>query len=79
MRAGGEKQARIIAKMREVDSTMHNVTVQCRQDTLDRRDRLLRSLSPEAQLALEAFVEEHKAGIEVSVPKNGIQRYMEPK
>lgn len=80
MRAAGAKPKAIVAKMRELDGKMHEKTVECRQDTLDRRDRLLTDFRPEARVALEVWAEGRKKGMSAQVSKGvGLRRFMEPK
>jgi hypothetical protein len=54
------------------------IQLDCRQAILDARDQLLRSLSPEAQIALIAWVEARKSGIRARVPKAELDHYRRP-
>lgn len=55
------------------------INLECRWQTLRRRDHVLESLRPDAQVALRQWVEGIKAGIQVSVPKAELDFYLKPK
>jgi hypothetical protein len=61
-----------------VDAKMHAITVECRWNTLQARDRILEGLNPEARNALIKFAEDSKQGMTIKVPRNGLARYFEP-
>jgi hypothetical protein len=61
-----------------LDARAREVTLDCRRQTLDVRDRVLEHLNPEAQGALRAFVESTKAGTSVTLRKKQLARYLEP-
>jgi hypothetical protein len=55
-----------------------DLTLECRWATLHARDRVLATVSPDAQVALNAFVESTKAGTTISIPKKDLARFREP-
>jgi hypothetical protein len=61
-----------------VDGRVREITVACRRETLQARDRLLASLNPEAAAALMAFAESTKAGTSTSLPRKDLARFLEP-
>jgi hypothetical protein len=61
-----------------LDRRLREITVDCRQRTLDARDRVLRSLNAEAAAALIDFVESTKSGTSLSIPKRDLARFLEP-
>jgi hypothetical protein len=61
-----------------LDEEGRKINLDCRWQTLYARDRILERLNPQARVALIAFVESTKKGRQVSVPKNGLARYLEP-
>lgn len=61
-----------------LDARAREVTLDCRRQTLDLRDRVLEHLNPEAQTALRAFVESTKAGTSLTLRKKHLARFLEP-
>lgn len=61
-----------------LDLKAHELNVDCRRQTLRIRDRVLASISPEARAALTAFVESTKAGMNLTIQKRGLARFLEP-
>jgi hypothetical protein len=61
-----------------LDQKVWQLTLRCRQHTLDSRDRILARLSPEGQYSLSAFVESTKAGTSLSLPKKQLARFRQP-
>ena len=61
-----------------LDREVRELTLDCRRNTLNTRDRLLAGLSPAAQAALTAFVESTKRGTSLSIPKKDLPRFLEP-
>ncbi len=61
-----------------LDLKAHELNVDCRRQTLRLRDRVLAGISPEARVALTAFVESTKAGMTVTIQKRGLARFLEP-
>ena len=61
-----------------LDARAREVTLDCRRQTLDVRDRVLDRLNPEAQAALRAFVESTKAGTSLTLTKKQLARFLEP-
>jgi hypothetical protein len=67
---------------KEKDSAINGRTeaiqIECRWDTLRARDRLLEALRPEAQVRLSRWVEDHKAGMQVTIRKAELAHYQRP-
>lgn len=63
---------------RVLDGKTKAIQLECRQDTLEARDRLLARLAPDAQIALTEWIEALKAGTRVSVPKQELAHYLKP-
>lgn len=61
-----------------LDARAREVTLDCRRQTLELRDRVLERLNPEAQTALRAFVESTKAGTSLTLRKKHLARFLEP-
>ena len=61
-----------------LDARAREITLDCRRQTLDVRDRMLDRLNPEAQTALRAFVESTKAGTSLTLTKKQLARFLEP-
>jgi hypothetical protein len=68
---GKEKAAVLDARLREI-------TVTCRQKTLDARNRVLSAMGPEGAIALIMFVESTKSGTSLSIAKRDLARFLEP-
>jgi hypothetical protein len=54
------------------------LTLECREATLQARDRVLAALNPDAQLALIEFVESTKAGTSITIARSELARFREP-
>jgi hypothetical protein len=54
------------------------ILIDCRQATLDAGQQLLKQLSPEAQVAMQAWVAETKRHIWARIPKSEIDHYRRP-
>ena len=61
-----------------LDARAREITLDCRRQTLEVRDRVLDRLNPEAQAALRAFVESTKAGTSLTLTKKQLARFLEP-
>lgn len=61
-----------------VDARMHEVTLECRRETLRARDRVLAGLNPRAAAALTAFADSTRAGTSITLPKKKLARFLEP-
>jgi hypothetical protein len=70
-RRGEENAARL-------DREIRTLALECRRQTLRARDRLLATLTTQAQAALVAFVESTKAGTSVTIPRSQLARFREP-
>lgn len=68
---GKEKNAVLNEKAREI-------LLDCRRQTLSARDRVLKGLRPEGQLALIAFAESTKTGTTFTIRKSQLARFLEP-
>lgn len=66
-------------KARILDEKTKVIQLDCRQQTLDARDRLLARISPGAQVALAEWIEALKAGTRVSIPKKELAHYLQPR
>lgn len=64
--------------LNELAREVWDLTLECRRATLHARDRVLAGLTPEAQVALAAFVESTKSGTTVSIPRKDLARFREP-
>lgn len=62
-----------------INRKTEELNLDCRWETLRLRDRLLESLRPDAQVALQQWAESLKAGMQVSVPKAELDFYLKPK
>ena len=62
----------------QINDKTKEINLDCRWQTLQRRDKLLESLSPEGRTALVNSVESVKAGMTVSVPRNELAFYRQP-
>lgn len=61
-----------------VDARVREITLECRREILDARDRALAALNPEGSAALAAFAESTKAGTSITMPKAKLARFLEP-
>lgn len=61
-----------------VDAKIRDITVECRRETLNARDRILARINPAGGAALIAFAELSKAGTSISLPRKGLARFLEP-
>jgi hypothetical protein len=68
-----------VAPNNEVNDKQRAIQLECRRRSLDIRDRLLASVRPEASIAITAWVENLKNGIEISVPKRELAHFRQPK
>jgi hypothetical protein len=64
--------------LEKLDARLREITVACRQKTLDARDRILAALNPEAASALSMFVESTKEGTSLTIRKRDLPRFLEP-
>ncbi len=67
-----------VESMAVVDTRVREITVACRRETLQARDRILAGLNPDAAAALMAFAESTKAGTSTSLPRKDLARFLEP-
>ena len=67
-----------VESMATVDGRVREISVACRRETLQARDRILAGLNPEAAAALMAFAESTKAGTSMSLPRKDLARFLEP-
>lgn len=65
-------------KAEVINQKTRELQLECRQRTLDTRDRLLASLADPGRNALSEFVESMKSGMKVSVPKKELAHYRHP-
>jgi len=70
--------ARAGKTLEELDKEVRELNLDCRGETLHARDRLLATISPEAQAALTAYVESTKAGTTFSIARKDLPRFREP-
>jgi hypothetical protein len=63
----------------EIDATQQAMKVECRQRTLDARDRVLKELSEEAQVALRQWIDARRATMTVTVAEDQVERFMLPR
>ncbi len=68
-----------IASNSEVNQKQRAIQLECRNRSLDIRDRLLAGVRPEASVALVTWVESLKSGIEISVPKRELAHFRQPR
>jgi len=68
-----------IASNSEVNQKQRSIQLECRNRSLDIRDRLLAGVRPEASVALVTWVESLKSGIEISVPKRELAHFRQPR
>jgi hypothetical protein len=62
----------------EINAKNQAIQIECRWRTLDARDRLFKTLSPEGMIALSTWIEQQKTGIQSYVPKGGLAHYRLP-
>ena len=67
------------APIKDVNEKQRSVQLGCRRRSLDIRDRLLAGVGPEASVAITAWVENLKTGIEISVPKRELAHFRQPR
>ena len=74
------KQHTIIGRgnLERLDAKLREITVVCRQKTLDARNRILAALNPEGATALIMFVESTKDGTSLTIRKRDLPRFLEP-
>lgn len=68
----------LTAKPSVINAKQEEIQLDCRWQTLQRRDRLLEGLRPEGQAALIAFVESLKAGTQVTVSRRELAHFHKP-
>lgn len=68
-----------VAPNSEVNQKQRSIQLECRNRSLDIRDRLLAGVRPEASVALVTWVESLKSGIEISVPKRELAHFRQPR
>lgn len=78
LEAVGASMKERLPVVREVDARLWDLDLSCRWETLHTRDRLLERLSDEGRAALVAFVESRKGGMNILVPKIGMDRFRQP-
>jgi hypothetical protein len=61
-----------------VNEKTREINLDCRWQTLRARDRVLQSMTAEAQAALTNWVESNKTGMRVSVPKSELDFFRQP-
>jgi hypothetical protein len=66
------------ATLEALEREVRALSLECRIQTLEARDRVLAAINPDAQGALASFVESTKAGTSVTVPKSQLARFREP-
>jgi hypothetical protein len=67
-----------IWKTEDINEKTRQIQLECRQKTLDARDRVLGRLRPEVQGALTQWVEGLKSGMKVSIAKRELAHYQKP-
>jgi hypothetical protein len=68
-----------VAPVKDINEKQRAIQLECRRRSLDIRDRLLNGVSPEAAVAIAAWVENLKTRIEISVPKRELAHFRQPK
>jgi hypothetical protein len=68
-----------VASNTEVNEKQRAIQLQCRHRSLDIRDRVLAGVRPETSVAIAAWVENLKTGIEISVPKRELAHFRQPR
>ncbi len=67
-----------VAPIKAINEKQRAIQLECRRRSLDLRDRLLAGVRPESSVAIIAWVENLKTGIEISVPKRELAHFREP-
>lgn len=62
----------------EINRRTREIQLDCRQQILDIRDRLLASIRPEVQLALTQWVESLKSGIQIAIARRELAHFRKP-
>ena len=68
-----------VASNTEVNDKQRAIQLQCRHRSLDIRERLLAGVQPETSVAIVAWVENLKSGVEISVPKRELAHFRQPR
>jgi len=68
-----------VAPVKDINEKQQAIQLECRRRSLDIRDRLLAKVRPEASIAITAWVENLKTGIEISVPKRELAHFRQPR
>ena len=68
-----------VAPVKDINEKQRAIQLECRRRSLDIRDRLLAKVRPEASIAITAWVENLKTGIEISVPKRELAHFRQPR
>ena len=68
-----------VAPNSEVNQKQRAIQLECRNRTLDIRERLLDGIGPDARDAVISWVENLKSGIEISVPKRELAHFRQPR
>jgi hypothetical protein len=68
-----------VASNTEVNDKQRAIQLQCRHRSLDIRDRVLAGMRPETSVAIAAWVENLKTGVEISVPKRELAHFRQPR
>jgi hypothetical protein len=63
---------------KQINDKTKEINLDCRWQTLNRRDQVLESLNPEGRSALVNWVESNKAGMSVRVPKSELAFFRQP-
>lgn len=84
--ACGEKTRRLMeakraqkAKPRDIETAVRPLILDCRQITLDAKDRLLNRLSPEGRSKLESWIDESRRTIRVQIRKDQLDFFRRPR
>jgi hypothetical protein len=67
-----------VAPVKDINEQQRVIQLACRRRSLDLRDRLLAGVEPESSVAIAAWVEHLKTGIEISVPKRELAHFRQP-
>jgi hypothetical protein len=68
-----------VAPVKDINEKQRAIQLDCRRRSLDIRDRLLAGVRPEASVAIAAWVENLKTGVEISVPKRELAHFRQPR
>ena len=68
-----------VAPVKDINEKQQAIQLECRRRSLEIRDRLLSGVRPEASVAIAAWVENLKTGIEISVPKRELAHFRQPR